>query len=539
MAEQVRGWRSQFMKCLDGPTGWGLIITFLMLFFLPYFLPSNSVESLGSYPALSAIPVMLAAFLRGRKGSLVASGVIASSLAVINTRQFGIEWPARDLHAWLFGNLGILIFGLTAGQFRQMMRTIASAHAELAEAHVTIQHQALTDSLTELPNRRALSDHLERELDRARRFGRSLGVVFFDGDRFKRINDMYGHAVGDAVLQELGERVQTVMRGGDMLGRYGGEEFVVILPEIDHDQIVSIVERMRARVAALPVATGLVKGGVTVTISLGFACFPVDGTTGAELITKADQAMYWAKRLGRNQARSATETRRLQREMPPEVLSLDEREYNDEITTAQARRADEAGIIYSLMGVLELRDVGTSAHSHAVSDLATAIARELELDEERVREVAAAGLLHAIGKVGLPDTLFNKPGRLSPTEWDVMHQHPAMGAAILEGSVYLRALIPAVRHHLERWDGAGYPDQLVGEQIPLAARILAIAVAFVAMTTDRPYRAARSPSAAAAEIANFAGCQFDPAIAAAAQIVFVRQSVEAAQREATKRQLAA
>lgn len=516
-----------------------LILLALLVFFTPYFVLGNTVQSLGSYPALSAIPVMLAAFLRGRLGSLTASGVIAAGLAVINTHQFGFVWPVIQVHAWIFGNIGILIFGVAAGQFRQMTRAIASAHTQLEAAHVTIQHQALTDSLTDLPNRRALSDHLERELDRARRFGRSLGVVFFDGDRFKRINDTYGHAVGDAVLQELGERVLAVMRGGDMLGRYGGEEFVAILPEIDLTQIASIVERMRARVAASPVAAGLVKGGVTVTISLGFACYPRDGATSTELLTKADQAMYWAKRLGRNQARSAVETRRLQREMPPEMQLVNEREASDALSSAQARRADEAGMIYSLMGVLELRDGGTSAHSHAVSDLATAIARELALDEECVREVAAAGLLHAIGKVGLPDSLLNKPGRLTPDEWEVMRQHPVMGAAILEGSVYLRALIPAVRHHLERWDGTGYPDHLAGEQIPLAARILFVALAFAAMTAERPYHAARSTRAAAEEIARSAGSQFDPAVAAAAQAVFVRQEIETAHREATKRQLAA
>ncbi len=187
------------------------------------------------------------------------------------------------------------------------MRIISN---QLAQSHAIIRKQALTDALTGLPNHRAMIEYMENELARAQRFGRPLSLIFFDGDRFKRVNDTYGHGIGDVVLQELGKRVGSVLRGVDTLGRFGGEEFVILLPEADLEQACLIAERIRAVVAITPLAAEQVKGGINTTISVGVATYPLDGVTINDLLEKADQAMYWSKRLGRNQVRTACEAER-------------------------------------------------------------------------------------------------------------------------------------------------------------------------------------------------------------------------------------
>ncbi len=227
--------------------------------------------------------------------------------------------------------------------------------------------QATTDPLTGLPNHRGLFQGLEKELDRACRHGRPLSLIFFDGDRFKRVNDTHGHAVGAAVLRELGERIRSVLRGGDTPGRYGGEEFLILLPETDTEEARQIAERIRAVVAAQPLALSHVEGGVNMTISIGVATYPLDGTSSGELVQKADQAMYWAKRLGRNQVRTCAEALRASHDeslsATVHLLERHEGPLLDGMTGEQEQRAAQLTAVYSLMWLIELRDHGISTHS--------------------------------------------------------------------------------------------------------------------------------------------------------------------------------
>jgi len=204
---------------------------------------------------------------------------------------------------WLLDKAGIvvrvtefgalLLIGIVLVRQLFTMRTIHDANQHLARL-------SATDPLTGLPNHRTLMDTLESELERARRADHCLSVIFFDGDHFKRVNDTYGHAAGDGVLRELGARVQSVLRAGNRLGRYGGEEFLVLLPECDQEQAHHVAERMREAVAAFPLLSEQVEGGIKVTISVGVATYPLDATSASQEVEQADQAMYWAKRLGRN-----------------------------------------------------------------------------------------------------------------------------------------------------------------------------------------------------------------------------------------------
>ncbi|MDQ2713663.1 MAG: diguanylate cyclase [Chloroflexota bacterium] len=418
-----------------------------------------------------------------------------------------------------------------AAELEQANATQEQTHAALVNAYARVEQLATTDMLTGLPNHGSLLEHLEKEVERSRRYGHPLSILFFDGDHFKRVNDTYGHAVGDVVLREIGERVRSVVRAGDTIGRYGGEEFLVLLPETGAEEASILAERMRAAMVLFPLGMTQVDGGINVTISVGLASYPLDGQRAGEVLEKADQAMYWAKRLGRNQVRKAAEVQRLN--CDPGLIStmdaLDRRA--DGRSGEEERTTSHLEIVYSLMWLLDLRDHGIFTHSHQVSDLSNAIARELGLDERTCSAVATAGLLHDIGKIAVPDALLQKSGHLTASEWESIKQHPVLGAQILEVSPSVQHLMPAIRHHHEHWDGSGYPDRLSGEEISLEARIIGVAEAYEAMIANRPYQAARSPVAALLEIVRCAGFQFDPVVVQALSTLLARQLEEMGARE--------
>ncbi len=403
-------------------------------------------------------------------------------------------------------------------ELKRLHEALQREHEALNAANARLEMLATTDVLTNLPNHRALQSLLEQECERTRRFGHDLSVLFFDGDRFKQVNDTYGHATGDMVLQELGSRTRGVLRMGDTVGRFGGEEFLVILPETNQQEAQVLAERLRSAVAALPLATSAVEGGIAITISIGVASYPHEGVTASELCEQADQAMYWAKRLGRNQIRTAAEAVRANRDADLKAatahqLKRVEGGASDGHTREQQQRVEQLRLIYSLMGALNWREPGMSEHAHEVSDLVASMARILEFNEEHAFRTATAAFLHDIGKIALPDRLLHQPKeQFSAQEWQLLHQHAELGADIVEDIPWLSNLAPAIRHHHERWDGTGTPDGLVGTAIPLEARMIALAEAYHTMITTQSYQSARTPAQALAEIELLVGIQFDPSL---------------------------
>ncbi|MBA2284517.1 MAG: GGDEF domain-containing protein, partial [Ktedonobacteraceae bacterium] len=223
-------------------------------------------------------------------------------------KQGGLEWGFYSGGALVI----VLLFVrqmLTHQEMRHYATTTVALNQDLQEANQRLATLATTDMLTNLPNHRALSEGLEQEGERARRYGHPLSLLFFDGDHFKKVNDTYGHATGDAVLRELGSRAASIVRAGDMLGRYGGEEFLLLLPETNAQAALMVAERLRAIVALAPLALAEVEGGIAITVSIGVASYPEDGATASEVRDQADQAMYWAKRLGRNQVCTGEQAR--------------------------------------------------------------------------------------------------------------------------------------------------------------------------------------------------------------------------------------
>jgi diguanylate cyclase (GGDEF)-like protein len=423
---------------------------------------------------------------------------------------------------------GMLDTLVNAQEIERLHQHMQVQHEALTQANARLEALATTDMLTGLPNHRALAGLLEQEGERARRFGRPLSLLYFDGDRFKQVNDTYGHAAGDAVLRELGERASSVLRAGDTVGRFGGEEFLVLLPETGGQEALLVAERLRGAVAAGPLAAREVEGGIALTVSIGVASFPTDGATANEVREQADQAMYWAKRLGRNQVRTAEEAARANRDAALKATTahmLERRELAalDGADLEQQVRSEQLGLIYSLMGALDLREPGMSAHAHEVSDLVAGMARVLHFDEARALGAATAAFLHDIGKIALPDRLLQQPRHsFSSQEWRSLRQHAELGAGIVEASPWLADLAPAIRHHHERWDGRGGPDGLRGEAIPLEARLIALAEAYHSMISERPYQAARSAADALNELERCAGTQFDPKLLPAFRVVLAQ-----------------
>jgi diguanylate cyclase (GGDEF)-like protein/putative nucleotidyltransferase with HDIG domain len=366
--------------------------------------------------------------------------------------------------------------------------------AELRIANEKLEAISTTDPLTGLPNHRAIIAALDLEMERSQRFGRSFAMLFVDIDHFKSVNDQHGHAAGDIALAAMREIAQGALRGMDMIGRWGGEEFVILLPELDRHSAMSVADRFRAGVADFAFPEKL--QDCNMTCSIGVSIYPEDGIMRSDLIQAADRAMYTAKRMGRNQVRSANDP--LVNLAGSEVKSRDS--------------SDLEGEVEALAMLVSARDLYTGEHTDSVARLSEQIALELGLNESEAHIVGLVGQLHDIGKIAIPDSILHKPSALNEEEWALMRQHPIVGAEVVERMPTLRIVASAIRGHHESWNGKGYPDGLSGEDIPLAARIVAVADAFGAMTTDRPYRKARGVEWALGELRRCAGVQFDPQI---------------------------
>jgi diguanylate cyclase (GGDEF)-like protein len=351
---------------------------------------------------------------------------------------------------------------------------------------------AETDALTGLRNHRAFQTTLAEAL--AAGDAAPVALAMMDIDDFKAINDIHGHPVGDAVLTRLAS-VLRVQFGAERAFRIGGEEFAVLLPGLDRDGAADAVEPLHAALAETRFAHGR-----AVTVSAGVAAATPGECTGVDLLAAADNALLTAKRRGKNRtwrhdAAAASE------ETPEQAAAAAER-------AARLRAAE------GLVGLVDAKDGYAGVHSQSVSRLAEGIAAALGLDRHTVDQVRIAGLLHDLGKIGVPDRILQKPGRLDDEEFEAIKEHSRLGFRLVEG-LGIAPIDRWILHHHEWWNGAGYPEGLAGEDIPLGSRIILVADAFDAMTTDRPYRAGRPAAEAIAELRRKCWVQFDARVVAA------------------------
>ncbi len=389
--------------------GWIIVVLSVILFYFFYLSRVKvgmTMEQLSPLGAISMISILISAWLKARRGAILAWLLVSPNLFINGYIAYGATL-ITSIHQETLITLLLITLGisLAAGQFSSLSHRLTLANA-------AIQKQALTDSLTGLPNHRAIIDQLEKELSRAKRYGRPFSLLFFDADRFKHVNDTYGHNAGDAVLRQIGERAGSILRGGDTLGRFGGEEFILLLPEATAREARAVAERVRTAVAAHPMMIAEMPEGLSMSVSIGVATYLEDADEKTELLSLADEAMYLAKQLGRNQVRTATESR--QAKTDPALLLVVQEAERVEAVARQGKNLEQIHedyilkIISSLLLLMEQRDPAMREHAQRVSDLAITIAQELALEPYEVFQIGNAALLHDIGKVGLPDALLGK-----------------------------------------------------------------------------------------------------------------------------------
>jgi len=371
--------------------------------------------------------------------------------------------------------------------------------ASLADTH----DRATIDRLTGVANRQVLLAALFAEVERASRYERPLCVAFVDIDHFKAVNDSYGHAAGDIVLRGVAQTIAENLRASDLVGRYGGEEFMLILTETTVEEGAALSEKLRELVER---ARHAVEGNanLSVTISIGIVGGVGKQLRMEHLVRDADAAMYSAKSLGRNQTYIFEE---------PDEDSRVPRAPISDAGRARAvdigRRAREAAtdMLTSFIAPLPHYRGQPSA---LIAGIVVEMGQQLGLADTEIDRIRIAALLHDVGKVAVPASILDKPAALTPAEWRSVVQHPRIGQVILEHAAALRDAVPIILHHHERFGGHGYPYGLRANEIPLGARIVAIADAYDAMTHDRPYQRAISHDAAIGELRLHAGTQFDP-----------------------------
>jgi len=389
-----------------------------------------------------------------------------------------------------------------------LIRNILEANLTNAMLHEKLKRSASIDSLTGVGTRMPFERRLEEECARSARYNRPFCLAMVDVDNFKSINDNLGHAGGDRALTMVAACMANTKRTIDVLARYGGDEFVLLLPETELESGFLVVERIRKQIGGM-----LVAEGIAMTISCGV----VDNrscpdTNANELVRRADMALYRAKEAGRNRTESWANLSRdpsaISEEEGQEIVEL--REKLADIST----QAKDAFIqsIGGLVKALDARDPYTKQHSENTMRYAVSIAEALGLADEDVAVIRRAAVIHDLGKIGVRDSVLLCPRKLTPQELRAMQQHPVIAGRILDQMRFLERELPIVRHHHERWDGQGYPDGLSGPAIPLGARILAVADSFDAITSTRVYRDAKSAPEALRILADNAGTQFDQTV---------------------------
>ena len=400
--------------------------------------------------------------------------------------------------------LGVMALVRTQGSFDPIDRALVESVA--LEAGTALQNARLyseaaeranRDSVTRLYNHRAVQEQLHATLARCKRSGGQFSIVMMDLNNFKFFNDTYGHPVGDDVLRNVASALEEASRTSDVLGRYGGDEFIMLLPDTDAQGTLEACARIQTALDARylePVAGTR----LPISISFGWSSFPADGENVLDLLTAADQHLYDHKR--GNASR---------------LISQSKSAEQDELRRLKSRAVGGSfGVLDALVTAIDNKDHYTRHHSEEVTYLSMLVARELGYSEAQLEAVRISGLLHDVGKIAVPDDVLRHPGKLSREQWEIMQQHPVFGALIVKDVPHLDAVSDGIKYHHEKWDGSGYPENLTGENIPLMGRLLAMGDCYSALTTDRPYRKGWTPEAALEEIARCAGTHFDPDLCA-------------------------
>ena len=373
-------------------------------------------------------------------------------------------YPAEDLYVRLDGStvpVEVMASPLNYNG-KAAVQVIVTDITERKKAEDDLRYLSYHDQLTGIYNRRFFEEELVR-VDNEENL--PLTIVMADVNGLKLVNDSFGHAFGDELLIKAANAMKAECRTGDILARLGGDEFVLILPKTTSNQaeqfVRSIQEALRHEIIK-PVA---------LSVSFGYQTKAYKDEIIQDILANAENHMYKHK-----------------------------------VYESSSMHSKSVDIVMNTLYEKSKREL---LHSKRVSKLCEAIAIELNLGKDSVNQIKTAGLVHDIGKIGIDEKILNKMGKLNDEEWEEMRKHPERGWRILITSNEFSELADFVLEHQERWDGKGYPNGLKGNEISLEARIIALADAYDAMTSERAYRKAMSKNAAIKELSRCAGTQFD------------------------------
>ncbi len=457
-------------------------------------------------PLILLYPVVLMTGIltgpRPREMLLVQAFALATFVAA-SWAQAG-SGPAASPSAFAAEALLMLFFSLNLGVVANAIaeknvrlecsnRALEKFASGLKATNEKLERLSFTDGVTGVYNYRYFQLRLREELSRARRYRLPLALMMVDVDGFKRYNDSHGHPIGDRVLQAVAAALKENVRELDTVCRYGGDEFAVILNDAATETATTIGERVRSAVERCAAEIGAPPG---ITVSVGIAIFPDSAESAEELVKLADEALYRVKFSRRNAV---------------QVYSSVIEDLRTELGGIESPSL--LSTIQTLITIINARDRYTYGHSERVMRYALLVGERLGLAADELRLLRYAAFLHDIGKIEIGRDILNKRGPLTDEERKVIMHHTLYGVQIIEPIQSLERILRVVLHHHERYDGRGYPAGLAGQDIPFLARILAVADAFDAMMSHRPYREALSLAAAVEEIRRGRGTQFDPAVA--------------------------
>jgi len=383
---------------------------------------------------------------------------------------------------------------------------------DLLTSNKKLNQLSLRDPQTGLYNHRYLTEIIDTEFYRSKKLGNPISIVMLDVDYFKSINDTYGHQFGDVVLKQLAQQLKKMVRQYDAIVRYGGEEFVIMSPGTDRPHALMLAQRILEAISLY--SFGNAKISVKLKVSIAVASYPEDRVTAAmDLIKLSETILAKTKCDGGNRVYSSMDDGAFSGDQVGHVKGLGADILQKKLDKLH-KEANEnlAESIFAFAKTIEVKDHYTGEHVEKTVKYATGIAKALDLSSSDIEMVRQAAMLHDLGKIGISESLLNKRAKLTNKEMAMIRKHPKIAADILRPIHVLNAIIPLILYHHERWDGKGYPNKLKGEDIPLGARIVAIADVYQALISNRPYRKAFSKSKAVQMIREASGTQFDPRV---------------------------
>ena len=450
---------------------------------------SRSLASAAEIMQTRLLCTFALAFLAGLLGSILLAKAITCPLKKLITAARAVEAGDLTVSVQVASRDEI---GELADSFNKMVAAQKQSTEKLIE-------RANMDSLTGLYNHRYFQERVRSEIKRAERYDRPMAVIMMDIDHFKNLNDTHGHPVGDAVLQELAAVLyDEARRDIDIITRYGGEEFAVVLPETELEGARAVAERIRLGVQR-HVFEGKDGETIPVTVSLGIAQYPIHSAEPEGLIMAADLAMYQSKSMGRNMTTAFSRDIKSDKGNDPYKLYL-------------LLHATDMSTIEAMAAAVDAKSQRPPGFSKELVAHSVALAQQLGMSEDEQNDVRIATLLHDIGKLGISEAILGKKDELTGEELAVIRTHPVLGHAIIQKSPHLKSMVPGILSHHEWWDGNGYPEGLAGEKIPRIARIISVVDAYYAMISKRPHRNRMTAEEAAAEVQRYSGTQFDPEV---------------------------